>query len=163
MRAAGDDREVLHLEHDLARRSGLFLHVEVDVAADHHGGQRLGRGVLGFDRADVLALAQDGAAVGDGHDLVELVGDEEDALPFRREILHDLHELVDLLRREHRGGLVEDEDLVVAIEHLEDLGTLLHTDGDVLDDRVRIDLQAVFLRELEHLLAGLVLAQEAAL
>ena len=105
----------------------------------------------------------DGAAVGDGHDLVELVGDKEDALSLRREILHDLHELFDLLRREHRGGLVEDEDLIVAVEHLEDLGALLHADGDVLDDRVRIDLQAVFLRELEHLFARLVLAQEAAL
>ena len=102
-------------------------------------------------------------AVGDRHDLRELVGDEEDALALLGEILHDRHQLVDLLRREHGGGLVENQDLVFAVEHLQDLGALLHADGDVLDLRVGVDLQAVAFGELQHLLARLLLLQEAVL
>ena len=65
-------------------------------------------------------------------------------LPSRAKLLHRGHELVDLLRGEHGGRLVEDEDLIVAVEHLEDLDALLHADGDVLDLGVEVDLQAVF-------------------
>ena len=151
-----------HVQHHLAGLGGLLLHVEANVAPHHHGGKLLHGGVLRLHGADVLALAQDGAAVGHGHDLVELVGDEQDALALGGQILHDLHQLIDLLRRQHGGRLVEDEDLVVAVEHLQDLGALLHTHGDVLDQRVRVDLQAVFLAERDDLLPGVLLLQEAA-
>ena len=73
------------------------------------------------------------------------------------------HQLIDLLRREHGGGLVEDQDLVVAVEHLQDLHALLHADGDVFDLGVQVDLQAVLLRQGLHLFAGLLLLQEAQL
>ena len=137
--------------------------MEADAAADHHGRQLLRRGVGGLDRADVLALAQHRAAVRDRHDLGELVGDEEDALALGGEVAHDLHELVDLLRGEDGGRLVEDQDLVFAVEHLEDLGALLHTDGDVLNERVGVNVQAVLLAQGEDLFAGLGLLQKAVL
>ena len=159
----GGDRQVLHVEQHVARRARLFLHVEIDAAPDHHGRKLLGGGIFRLDRADALALAQNGAAVGHGHDLLQLVRDEQDRLALGREPAHDLHQLADLLRGEHGGRLVEDEDLIVAVEHLEDLGALLHTDGDVLDARIRIDLQAVFFRQREHLFARLALLQEAML
>ena len=154
---------MLHVEQHVARRARLFFHVEVDAAPDHHGRELLGGGIFRLDRADALALAQNGAAVGHGHDLLQLVRDEQDRLALGREPAHDLHQLADLLRGEHGGRLVEDEDLIVAVEHLEDLGALLHTDGDVLDARIRIDLQAVFFRQREHLFARLALLQEAML
>ena len=135
--------------------------MEVDVAADHHGRELLHGGVLCLHGADVLALAQHGAAVGHLHDLRKLVGDEQDALALRGEVLHDLHELRDLLRRQHRGGLVEDQDLIVAVEHLENLGTLLHTDGDILDFRVGINTEAVFFGEGQDLLAGFLLLKKS--
>ena len=159
----GGHGHVLHGEDHLAGLLGLLGHVEVHVAAHHHGGQLLGGGVLGLHGADVLALAQHGAAVGHGHDLVELVGDEEDALALLGQVLHDLHELVDLLGGEHGGGLVEDQDLVVPVEHLQDLGALLHAHGDVLDEGVRVHLQAVLLGQGQDLLPGLLLLQEAVL
>ena len=154
---------VLHIQHHVAGLAGLFLHMEADAAAHHHGGQLLDGGVLGLHGADVLALAQDGAAVGHGHDLVELVGDEEDGLALGRQVLHDLHQLVDLLGGQHGGGLVEDQDLVIAIEHLQDLGALLHTHGDILDQGVRLYMQAIFLAEGQHLLPCLLFLQEAVL
>ena len=128
-----------HVQHHLAGLGGLLLHVEADVAPHHHGGKLLHGGVLRLHGADVLALAQDGAAVGHGHDLVELVGDEQDAL-----------------------GLIENENLIVPVQHFQNLGALLHTHGDVLDQRVRVDLQAVFLAERDDLLPSLLLLQEAA-
>ena len=53
-----------------------------------------------------------------------------------------VHQLVGLLRREHGGGLVEDEHLGVAGERLDDLDALLHADGQVLDERVGVDVEA---------------------
>ena len=68
-------------------------------------------------------------------DLVQLVGDEDDGLAPRGEAADDLEELLRLLRREHCRGLVEDEDVRLAIERLQDLDALLLADGDVLDPR----------------------------
>ena len=158
---ARGDGEVPHAEHGLLRLGGVLDDFQLHGAADHHVGERLLVGVLGLHRADAAALAQDGHAVGHRHDLVELVGDEEDALALAREAAHDLHQLVDLLRREHGRGLVEDEDVVVAVEHLQYLHALLHADGDVLDLGVEVNVQAVALGELFHLFAGLPALQEA--
>ena len=79
------------------------------------------------------------------HDLVELVGDEEDGLPLLGKAPHDLHELVDLLGGQHGGGLVEDQNLIVPVEHLQDLGSLLHTNGDVLHLGVQIHMELVLI------------------
>ena len=89
--------------------------------------------------------------------------DEEDGLALFCEAAHDLHELVDLLGGQNGGGLVEDEDLVVAVEHFEDLDTLLHTDGNVGDQGVGLDPQAVLFGQRHHLLAGFLLLQDAEL
>ena len=91
------------------------------------------------------------------------MGDEEDALALLGEGLHRRHKLVDLLRSEDGGRLVEDEDLVVAVEHLQNLHALLHTDGDILDLCVEVDVEPVPVRELLDLFAGLLLLKEAEL
>ena len=100
---------------------------------------------------DHLATPDDTDPVADRLHLAELVGDEDDGGALRLEAAHDAHQLVDLLRRQHRRRLVEDQDLRVAGEGLDDLDPLLHTDRDVLDEGIRIDPQLVALRELAHL------------
>ena len=157
----GGDRQVLDGQNLAAGVQWALFHVEIDIAADHHGRKLLRGGVRSLDGADAFALAQDRNAVRDLHDLVELMGDEEDALALGREVLHDLHELFDLLRGQDRRRLVEDEDLVVAVEHFEDLGALLHADGDILDNGVGVDVQAVFFRQVDDLFPRLLLLQEA--
>ena len=72
--------DVLHVQYHLARLCGLFIDLKLDIAADHHAGGLLLGGVLDIHGSHILALAQDGAAVGDRHDLVELVGNKEDGL-----------------------------------------------------------------------------------
>ena len=157
----GGDDHVLDLKHGLARLHVLFLDLEVNLAANHHGRKLFERRVSRVDRADAAALSQDGAAVGDRHDLRQLVGDKQDRFALRRQIAHDLHQLVDLLRRQNGRRLVEDQDLIVAVEHLEDLRSLLHTDGNILDQRVGIDVQTVLLAQRNDLFPRLLLLEEA--
>ncbi len=133
---------------------GFLLTEKLHVAANHHAGQLFFGSFADVDGADVLALAQDRAAVGNCHDLVELVGDEEDGFSFFCEVLHDLHQLVDFLRRQNRGRLVEDQNFVVTVEHFQNFGTLLHADGDIADQSVRIDLQTVLFAQVHDLFAG---------
>ncbi|MPM72753.1 hypothetical protein SDC9_119729 [bioreactor metagenome] len=89
------------------------------------------------------------------------MGDEENGLPLRRQIAHNPHQLVDLLRRQDGGRLVEYQDLVVPVEHFQNLGALLHTHGDVPHIGVRVHHQSVFFRQGHHLFPGLCLLQEA--
>ena len=91
------------------------------------------------------------------------MADEQDALAFRRQVPHDLHQLVDFLGRQHGGGLVKDQYFVLAVQHLEDLGALLHAHGDIADLGVGVHLQAVFFAQLDHALAGLGLVKQSAL
>ena len=82
-----------------------------------------------------LPAPQDGDPVGDLEHLVQLVADEDDRHALALEALEDPEELLRLLRREHRGRLVEDEDVRAAVERLQDLDALLLADRDVLDPR----------------------------
>ena len=100
------------------------------------------------DRCNVAAAADDRAPVRDLLDLLELVGNQDDRFALVDEVFHDRDELPDLHRCEHRGGFVENQHLGVAVEHLENLHPLLHTDRNLLDLRVGVHLQAVLPGEL---------------
>ena len=152
---------VLHVQHHLAGVGRLFLDLKLDITAHHHAGKLFLGGVLDLHSAHILALAQNGAAVCHRHDLVELVGDEEDGFALFLEPAHDLHQLVDLLRRQNSRGLVEDQDLIVAVEHFQDLHALLHSNGNVADEGVRVHPQAVLLAQGHDLFAGLGFLQKA--
>ena len=159
----GGHGHVLHIQHHVAQLHRGLFHDEVDVAAHHHGRQGFRRGILDVHGADVLALAEDRTAVGHLHNFRQLVGDEENALALGGQILHDGHELLDFLRRQHGGGLVENQDFIVPVQHLEDFGPLLHTHGDILNDGVGVHGQAVLLRQGHNLFPGLGLLEETAL
>ena len=57
------------------------------------------------------------------------------------------------IRREHGAGLVEDEDVALAVERLEDLDALADADRQVLDLGVRVDVELVLLGQLDDPLA----------
>ena len=152
---------MLDVQDDFAGGGGLFVNVEIDVAADHHGGQLFHRGVFCFHRPDVFPLAQNRTAVSHSHDLRQLMADKEDGFSFCGKVPHDLHQFFDLLRGQHGCGLVKDQDLVVTVQHLEDLGALLHTNGDIFDLRVRIHLEAILFRKGDDFLPCLFLLQES--
>ena len=59
------------------------------------------------------------------------MGNEQDRLSFRDQVLHDLHEFFDLLRCQDCRRLIEDQDLIIPVQHLQDLCSLLHAYGDI--------------------------------
>ena len=89
------------------------------------------------------------------------MGDKQDGLAFCRQIPHDLHQFFDFLRRQHSSRFVENQDLVVTIEHFQDLSTLLHTNCYVFDYGIGIHHQTIFLTEGQHLVACFLLLQQA--
>ena len=134
--------------------------VELDVAADHQLGEVLLVGLGRDPLADDLAAPDDRDPVGDLEHLVELVADEDDAVALGGEPPQDLEDLLGLLRRQHGGRLVEDEDPRVAVERLEDLDPLLPADRQRADLGVRVDLEAEPLAELDDPAVGLVAVEE---
>ncbi len=135
--------DTLHLEHDLARGHGRLVDALEHLAADHQLGQvALGLARGGYARGGDHAAAHDRDAVGDGQDLVELVADEDDRRARGGHAAQRLEELVDLLGREDGRGLVHDEDVGAAVEHLEDLHALLLADRELPDLGRRVDRQA---------------------
>ncbi len=63
--------------------------------------------------------------------------------------------MVGLGRGQNAGRLVEDQDVGLAVERLQDLDPLLVADRQILDQRVGIDVQFVFLRQIAQHLARL--------
>ena len=147
-------REVLHRE----ARHRIFIPGPVDVqgdrAADHHVGQGLRVRLRGVDRANVLALAENGDLVGQGHDLVQLVGNDDDGLAVGAHVAQHLEELVRLLRGQNSGRLVQNQDVGPAVENLDDLNGLLLRDGHVVDLLGRVDVESVPVADLLNPFVG---------
>ena len=81
------------------------------------------------------------------------MGDEDDGRARLGQLAHDGHELVGLLRGEDGRGLVEDQHLRLAGQGLDDLDALLGADGQVLDQRIGIQVESEARRHLLHGLA----------
>ncbi len=97
-----------------------------------------------------------GDLVGDGQDLVELVGDEDDRQALGLQLTQVVEELGDLLRDQDRGRLVEDEDLGAPEQDLEDLDALPFADAQLRDQDVGVDPQSIGVRDVDDRLARLV-------
>ena len=62
--------------------------------------------------------------------------------PWLRQRAHDLEQLIGFLRGQHGGGLVEDQDICIAVEQLDDLNPLLHAHRQIADITIRVRLPA---------------------
>ena len=141
------DGQVGDVEHDVAGLGRLLAHPQLHVTADHQRGQV----VLGGGRralADDLAPAQHGDGVGDRLDFLELVRDEDDRRAAVPQLADDAEQLLGLGRGEHRRRLVQDQHVRLPDQRLDDLDPLLDADRQVLDQRVRVDVEAVAVGEL---------------
>ena len=148
--------QILYLQHHVCGLGGLFLHGKFHVPSHHHAGQLGTVTILHVHRAHILALTQNGTAVCHCHDLIQFMGNKQNGFSFSGQIPHDLQKFLDLLRRQHRCRLIEDQYLVIPVQHFQNLCTLLHTDGYILNDGVRVYLQSVSLGQGHHLLTGLI-------
>src|SRR3712207_3264779 len=146
--AAVGDRDADHLQHRGLADGGLAGLRRGQLGADHQLGQLLGRRRPGVGGADGGSPPDDGDRVGDPAHLVELVRDEDDRQALALELGEVAEQLVDLLRDQDGGRLVEDQDAGVAVEHLGDLHALPVADPEVLDERVGAQAQVVALGDL---------------
>jgi hypothetical protein len=112
------------------------------LGADHHLGELAGGHGARVGRADAGAPADHGDRVGDGPDLVELVGDEDERVALGAHAAQRAEQVVDLLRHEDGRRLVEDDRAGAAVEHLDDLDALPVGHAQALDERVGAHVQA---------------------
>ncbi len=82
---------------------------------------------------------------------MQLVGDEDDRAAVGGHGAQRLEQRAGLLRRQHRGRLVQDQHARVAVERLEDLDALLLADRELPDARAGVDGQPELLGERRHL------------
>ena len=127
--------------------------------ADHHVGEGLLVGIRGHNIADILALSQDGHAVGNLQHLVELMGDDDKGLAIGFHVAHDGEQLVGFLGSQHSGGLVQNKDVSAAIQNLDDFHGLLLRNRHIVDLHVGIDVEAILLADVLDFFASIVQIQ----
>ncbi len=137
------DFQLRQAEHALRRLGNLL-----EIRADHHFRHRARRLVLGIGGSDHLAAAQDRGRIAKRDDLVQLVGNVEDRAAACGEAAQHLEQLLDLLRRQHRGRLVHDQETRIEQQRAHDLDSLPLADAERRDDPARIELEVI---EVEHL------------
>ena len=143
LRAGAGDAQVLHRQDDRSRLACDRPNRRRQFATDDLAGNAILGGLRQRQRGDQLAAAHDGHVIGNLHDLVELVGDDDDRFAGRREAAQDREQTVLLLRRQDRRRLVQDEHGGVAVEHFEDLDDLLLADRETAHPGVEVDGDAV--------------------
>ena len=111
--------DVFHIAHakDRIGRSGLvLLDVQNDIAPDHQPRDILLCDITRVVNAHGAAVSHDGQPIGDFHDLVQLVGNEDDGIALIFQVNELLEKLGRLLRGQDRRRLVEDQNLRAAHE-----------------------------------------------
>ena len=132
--------KILYFENIFAWLGIVLLNFKLNGSADHHVGQLLFCNIGGIYRTYALTLTKNRYPVGNRHDFVEFMCYKQNRFTFFGKPAHYLHQVVYLLRSKDCGRLVENENLVVAVEHFQNLDTLLHSDGDIFYFCVEIDL-----------------------
>ena len=80
--------------------------------------------------------------------------DEDDGFALADKLLHDGEQALDLDVGQGGGRLVQDQQLRAVIQRLQYLGALLFADGDLRDELVELDVEAVFFRKRLDLLSA---------
>ena len=139
------DCHSLNIQNNFARLGRCFFYFKADVSSNHHGRKLLRCSILNINSVDIFSLAENGAAVCYFHDLIQFMSDKKNAFSFGCQTFHDLHQLCDLLNGQNCCRFVKDQDLIVTVQHLQDLSSLLHSYGDILNQSIRIYLEMILL------------------
>ena len=136
--------EVAHGQHrrgvgvrDRFRRENVL-----EFAADHHRDERVAIQIGDRPNADQLAVLEHRHAVGDREDLLQPVGDVDDADAVRAQTPGSVEQQLRLAARNHRSRLVEHQKLRIAHQRLCDLDHLLIRDAQLLHQRAGVEMMA---------------------
>ena len=145
--SVGEEAEVLYPQGLLFHRGDLFRIEVVQGCARPSSGSTAGGRLGDREGPDVLPVSQDGDAVGDAENLVQLVGDVDhgDAMLLQRG--DDREKPVDLRLTQRGRRLVQDEKLGVERERFGDFDELLLAHAQPLDRAVRGDVQVEAVEE----------------
>ncbi len=150
LQAAGK-REPVGLQHHrpIARRRqrdivGVAFFQRLAALADHRfdQGALAGRGRCRF--RDLPAVAEDRHRVRDAQDVLDEMGNEDDAGAFIAQPSQRREQALHLRRRERRSRLVEDDDAGARRQHAGDLDQLLQADRQVAEPGIGIGVDAKF-------------------
>ena len=83
------------------------------------------------------------------------MGDQNDGFALFAQTVENAKELVRFRWGQHASRLVKNENIGLAVERLEDFDTLLAAHADVLNERIGVHVQFVFLLKLFQGLARL--------
>ena len=145
------DPQIAHLEHRPLGVCRRLFDPQQHLAPDHQLGQPLLGRVCAWHGLDRPAAAQHRDPVGQLEHLAELVGDEDDrGAHVLSKRAQDPEEVGRLLRREHGGRLVQDQDARISVERLDDLDPLLLANRELLDPGIGIHPEAEMLGHCAH-------------
>ncbi len=141
--AGAEPGDPQHLGAVRVRRARAHL---ADLGADHEGGDLAGARGARIEARDDPAAAQDRGAPAQAPHLLELVRDVEDRAALARAAARASEQALRLLRRQHRGRLVEDEQLRILQQAAHDLDALALACGERPHRPVRLEREAVVAR-----------------
>ena len=140
----------------LAGRGVAFRKLLVETAADHQFDHLLAGEALDGARVDVLAVPQEGDAVGDLKNLIEPVADINDPDTLRFQFVDHPEQSLGFAGGEGGAGFIHHDDACILRECLGDLDDLLLGDGEAVALGVDRHLHADALKQClrPRLLAG---------
>ncbi|MPM68976.1 hypothetical protein SDC9_115913 [bioreactor metagenome] len=149
----GDPIFILHgqvLNLDALRYLLRFRTINVQLygPSHHHVGESLGIRFTGLHISDVLAFSQYRHPVGHVHDLVQLVGDNDQSLTVCFHVPHDRKQLIGFLRGQDSGGFVQNQDIRAPIKDFHDFHRLFLRHGHVVDLLIGVNVEAVSVGDL---------------
>ena len=131
------------------------LNVQINFFAHHHFGQGLLRGVLGGYIAHILALTQNHHPVGNFQYLMKFMGDDDNGLAVLPHTPQHIKQPPGLLRGQYSGGLIQNQNIGAAIQHLYNLDRLLLRNRHLVYFLFQIHGKAVTLGDLPHFFLSL--------
>ena len=126
------------------------IDLQTDRSADHHFRQLCLIRFCCIDYTDVLAFSQDRHTIGDRHNLVQFMCDDNDRLSVFLHITEHGKKFLCLLRRQNRGRLVQDQNIRSTVEHFQNLHCLLFRHCHIVDFLRRIQIKSVAFCQFFH-------------
>ena len=131
------------------------------VAPDHQRDQPIPVDLADLIAGHVLPVFQHRHPVADLEDLLQPVGNIDDGHAIGLQRLKPLEQKLDLVARDHRRRLVQDQQLDLVHHRLGDLDHLLIRHGQFRNQLVRVDIDAQAVQQFARILAGLAIVDQA--
>ena len=139
---AARKRQIAHLEQRFVRQAGRLERFFLKFAAGHVVGELFIVQLRRVARGCQLAAAENGKALGNLKDLIELVADKQDGNALLLELQDDAEKCLNLLAGQSGRRLVHDDELRVEHQRTADGDHLLFRDRKLAQSGVQIDREA---------------------